>query len=61
VILVMDRTAHLHGDRQVRPRGECPGCDAFWDRQAALLADMARRRAEELGIGIGPIQEALPL
>ena len=29
---------HSHLDRQVRQRGDCPGCDLFWDRQEARLA-----------------------
>ena len=29
---------HTHLDRAVRDRGECPGCDRFWETQDARLA-----------------------
>jgi hypothetical protein len=29
---------HNHLDRQRRERGECPACDAAWDRQNEKLA-----------------------
>lgn len=35
---------HNHLDRQVRTRGECPGCDLIWARQDARLADAQVRR-----------------
>jgi hypothetical protein len=50
--------AHSHLDRARRPRGECPGCDADWVRQDALLPDVERKRRTEQSLE-GMIERAV--
>ena len=33
---------HSHLDRQVRPEGQCPGCDRIWQLQQARLSTVQR-------------------
>lgn len=37
---------HTHLDMRVRDRGECPGCDVFWEAQDARLANVRTNTAE---------------
>ena len=46
----MNTALHNHLDRQVRPKGECYGCDLFWEHQKEVLAAKVRHRAAALGI-----------
>jgi hypothetical protein len=44
--------AHNHLDQQVRPRGECRGCDLIWAVQRQRLAKVSSSAAAQMDIDI---------